>query len=296
MNTKQCVYKNCGNSSAFATKITFFSFPLKDAEKCALWTQMAGCEGINLRSKFLCENHFSTIYISKTPRRTVLLPNAVPYNWQETNKIDEPFDDEFDTEKNVSRDEMILDSMVDENDVIYSTHTIGMIPHNDSATDENIESSDDVLLDEDVPNTNSKVKLNVTKSVKSGRKDFDSMIDSTKKVEQPRNTLPVAESMNHVTKRQKLQTSGHGLVIVQDDHTVRRTVEKKPEIQEEKPTQIDNTIDNPDITTFIYKGEEYIQMPKRIYLQQRAKLDADAKRYKSMVQNIKGIVNAADFS
>lgn len=299
MNTKQCVYRNCGNTSEFS-KVTFFGFPLKDPEKCQLWARMAGCEELpSLKNKFLCENHFSTIYMSKTPRRTVVLPNAVPFQWDENINKDESYDEEYTTEKNISREDMILHPLDDENDIIY-TDSIEMMRHPDTATAEHVEALDDVMVEEEIPNANAKVKINATKAAKSVQKTYDPVVDRVKKVttKMPptRMSLPSGgDFVNHVTKRQKLARSAPSNDSSLKAEQKQRNVEDQDEDDDDdKITQIDNTIDNPDITTFIYKGEEYIQMPKRIYLQERAKLDAEAKRYRRIVHNIKGLVNATD--
>lgn len=295
MNAKQCVYKNCGNTSAF-TKITFFSFPLKDAEKCRVWAQRAGCEGINLRNKFLCENHFSTIYISKTPRRTVLLPNALPL-WAEN--LNESYEQEFHSEKNTSEDEILLEQLNDENEIIY-TDTMEIIRQTDAVTDDN--ALDDVIIDDEMNSVNAKITLNAASKVAKSieEKTIEPIINRMKKVQkiEPPNRISLPNDgkfINHVTKRQKLQTSIDNIIVsnhIEDG----LKVEEKPDggDDDDKAIQVDNTIDNPDITTFIYKGEEYIQMPKRIYLQQRIKLDSDVKRYRSIVRNIKSLVNSTD--
>lgn len=290
MNTKHCVYRNCGNTSVCAPKLTFFGFPLKDAEKSAAWAKNAGCEEMNLKNKYLCENHFSTIYISKTPRRTVLLPNAMPYRYDDNiNKNEnENYDDDFNSEKNTSREEILLD---DENDIIE------MLRHEDE-TEENVETLEDPLVDEDVQNVNTNIKIDPEKVVKVVQKTYDNTVGARlKNVEKNatnRVSLAGDEFVNHVTKRQKLHTSADNIIVANQPSEIMKT---KCTIEEDKNVEIDNTVDNPDITTFIYKGEEYIQMPKRIYLEQRAKLDADVKRfrkYRNILQDIKTLVNSAD--
>ncbi|XP_055315618.1 uncharacterized protein LOC129575706 [Sitodiplosis mosellana] len=302
MNTKHCVYRNCGNSSAFSPKITFFGFPLKDVEKCQHWVRMAGCGDINLKNRYLCEEHFSTIYISKTPRRTVLLPNALPYRYDENiNKNEnENYEEEYNSEKNTSRDDILLDPINDENDIIYS-ETIEMMRQNEDGTEENVETLEEPLIEEEMQNINSKVKMDPHKMVKFVKKTYDSPIGArVKKVEQitsDRVSLVSSEFVNHVTKRQKLHTSADN-IIVSNQTVDTEKMEKSAMDEEEKSIdKLDNTVDNPDITTFIYKGEEYIQMPKRIYLQQRAKLDADVnqfRKYRSILQDIKSLVNSTD--
>lgn len=283
MNTKHCIYRSCGNTSAFSPKVTFFSFPLKDVEKSQHWARLAGCDDLNLKNKFLCENHFSVIYISKTPRRTILLPNALPYRYDENLN-----DEEFGSEKNTSRDVMLLEEPLDdENDIIYS-NTIEMIRHTDE-TDENVETLDDPLVEEEIQNVNPKIKLNAVKAVNFTQKIYDSSVNGRdKKVDKSsanRISLPSVEF--NVTKRQKLHTSADNVDASNHSNNSFK-VEEKPDT-DDKINQVDYTLDNPDITTFIYKGEEYIQMPKRVYLQQRTKLDEDVKSFRNKLQQIEAI-------
>lgn len=295
MNTKHCVYRNCGNTNAFATKLTFFGFPLKDEEKCRLWARMAGYNEPNYKSKYLCENHFSTIYVSKTPRRTVLLPNAVPYRWDENINKDESYDDEYNSDKNVSREEFHLsaldDDEVEETDMIY-TDGIEMIRDNAPTADEHVETLDEAIADVELNNVNSKVHANTKSEVVKVM--HEPVIIRTKNVNKitPNNRISLAANndiLNHVTKRPKLQTSTENTESPKDPLKIEENCVNTAS-QPEHSLQIDNTVDNPDITTFIYKGEEYIQMPKRIYLEQRTQLDADVKRYRTMIQKIADIL------
>lgn len=289
MNTKLCIYKNCGNTSAIAQKLTFFSFPLKDVQKCELWVEMAGCEGINLKNKYLCENHFNIIYISKTPRRTILLPNAVPYRYDEKQNKDDNYDeDDYNSEKNTSREEIILEPMDDEN-LIY-TDTIEMVHQNE---DENVETIDEAFIEETLQNE--KEKINSIKTMKVAQKTCDPSPGDSRNVEirkvpdSRRVSLP-DEFVNHVTKRQKLYTSSDNIIVSNTNNEKKTPTEND---DTDKIAELDNTVGNPDITTFIFKGEEYIQMPKRIYLQQRVKLDADVKRYRLALQEITTRAKAA---
>lgn len=297
MNTKHCVYKNCGNSSSF-TKITFFSFPLKDVEKCQHWAEMAGCDGLNLKNKYLCEHHFSSIYISKTPRRTVLLPNAVPYRYDETINKDENYEDDYNSEKNTTREEILLEPLDSvENDIIYS-ETIEMMRNNDDGVDENVEALDDSLVEEEIQEVNQKIKINPLKAAKITQKPYENTVGvRIKKVEKlvpNRVSLATTDFTNNVTKRQRLHTSADNMTVPDQINDTPKPVERSNVTETDKNDAIDNTIDNPDITTFIYKGEEYIQMPKRIYLEQRAKLDADVKRFQNILNGIKDLVNSTD--
>lgn len=259
-------------------------------EKSQHWAQLAGCDDVNLKNKFLCENHFSTIYISKTPRRTILLPNALPYRYDENLNKDEHYDEEFGSVKNTSRDVMLLEEpLEDDNDIIYS-NTIEMIRHTDE-TDENVETLDDQLVEEEIQNVNPKTKLNAPKAGKCTQKAYEPVNSRSKKVDKsPANriSLPSAE-FNHVTKRQKLHTSA-GNIDASNNSTNSLKVDTKPDTEDDvEYIQIDDTCDNKDIKNFYYRDEEYVQMPKRVYLEKRTMHNADIKYFRNKLQQIEAI-------
>lgn len=218
-NAKFCSYKGCENSSIQNTELTFFGFPLKNAEKCRKWATLAGIDVLNTKPKYLCEIHFNPIFLSRTPRRTVLLPTAIPYAYNSD-----------EAEKDLSTDDLgdavaiIFDPLDDDGGL-------------DEANNKSTHSENNIDID------------NGTSSVCE---------NGVNAMEQP--------SFVNVTKRQKCR------------------VDTKP------ANVIDNTIENPDIATFIFKGEEYIQMPKSIYLQQRSEMDAEIQKYRRIVANIKHLI------
>lgn len=368
MNAKKCVYRNCGNLSTSAPKLTFFSFPLKDVAKCKLWSEMAGCEDINLKHQYLCENHFNTIYVSKTPRRTVLLPNAVPYRWDENiiGTKDGSYGDGYgdgvtdgDVEYNLEK--RILDPLIsvdDENDIIYTTdddqrQQIEMFDVDAIGEDEDDDGGNDELI------VGEKVqKINAAAAPKRKMIEIDAdgesivgrtigakrvmMVQQQQQQKQPKHRMSLQSTgdfINHVTKRQKIHKDP--LPVDQPQRKV-RVVDPKKSIQPDEKHEynndknetsgntddtgdggnatdtaaaatttvataitdndvtpdhnipIDDTANNPDIATFNLKGEEFIQMPKRIYLAQRAQFTADLKRYRDILQNIKNAVNSID--
>lgn len=42
-----------------------------------------------------------------------------------------------------------------------------------------------------------------------------------------------------------------------------------------------------EITTFIFNGEEFVQMPKRVYLAERHHLESQLRVYKDLISNLK---------
>lgn len=357
MNTKKCIYRNCGNLSTNVPKLTFFSFPLKDVAKCKLWAQMAGCEGINLKHQYLCGNHFNTIYVSNTPRRTVLLPNAVPYRWDENIDGNDDgngeyiLDDKPPSNTVNTREEILLEPLMridDENDIQQQNHSIELLDVEDAIVEE--DDGDEILMNQVDSKSQQKhiAERSPPATLNLGGKRVV-MVQQPPKQQKHRITLHsgTGDFMGHVTKRQKInkerssgdqppqqqqpppppqqqlpkvrvlsaeakksnkheqynngisENSGNNADIddnVVEDHNTTTAIANNTDSDAtaalEHDTPIDDTANNPDIATFILKGEEFIQMPKRIYLAQRAQFNADLKRYRSFIQNIKNQVNS----
>lgn len=235
-NVKNCAYRRCGNSSARQTHLTFFGFPLKNADKCRVWARLAGIDVPSSKQIYLCEDHFNPIFLSRTPRRTVLLPKAVPYAYNACESDDE--DKDVSTVDLVTPAAIICDQLEpdDEDDEEVITE-----PKRKIDDDEHIDSEGSLVFE-----NGSKVEP---------RTSFDSS----------------QLNCNNVTKRQKVRTNDN--FSPANEHT------------------IDNTVANPDIVTFIFRGEEYIQMPKSIYLQQRLELDAELQKYKKLLEKIKHAID-----
>lgn len=236
-NTKNCAYKGCGNTTSRDGHLTFFGFPLKNAKKCRIWAVLAGIDVPISKQLYLCEAHFNPIFLSRTPRRKVLLPKAVPYAYR------------AEEEEYVEKDSSTLD-LINSVASIYD-------PDEADGNEEIIEPKDDHDdKDDHVDRTES---------------NDGSAIENGSKVEK-RSTFDSSHlNCNNVTKRQKIHADEK---FTDNVHII-----------------IDNTIANPDIATFIYKDEEYIQMPKSIYLQQRSDLNAELQKYKKMVASIKHLIN-----
>lgn len=234
MNMKNCAYKGCGNTSTRDGHLTFFSFPLKNAEKCRIWAALADIDLPITKQQYLCEAHFNPIFLSRTPRRTVLLPKAVPYAYAHDA-----------AEMEFSEKDLITADVADSVEIIYDQFE-------QEGEEETIEPKN---KDED--------------EAHNGSND-GSASENESKLEVPLTIDSSELNCNNVTKRAKIHADDK---FAGNMHV------------------IDNTVANPDIVTFIFRGEEYIQMPKSVYLQQRSELDAELRKYKKMVASIKHLIS-----
>lgn len=50
----------------------------------------------------------------------------------------------------------------------------------------------------------------------------------------------------------------------------------------------------PQITTFIYQGEEYVQLPKKLYVAEKEALVIQIRKYKAFFDKLKASINSFD--
>lgn len=244
MSTKICSYKNCENINTKNPELTFFRFPIRYENKCTAWSFLSGCGDTNLKNKYLCEAHFDPIHMSKTPRRTALLPNAMPYLYC---------------------------------DISNDTTSSIIIEHVDGSEQENEESDDEHLM-------RKKRKLS-----------DDCLIISSP---DPLQVTEIANKKAADDARQSISGEKRSACLSNGDCRESKSNEHSQFTSKTEVSSVndsfDNTKDNQDVSTFIYKGEEYIQMPKRIFMEERNKMLATIAYYKCMVKKIKQIINKDD--
>lgn len=277
MTTKICVYQNCNNKSTTATNLTFFSFPLKDEEKCKIWTERAGCSFQPNRTQYLCEAHFAQKYISRTPRRTILLPPAVPiwYNNQdktEDSKILHQHDE-------VHEEYLNIDATTIEDD----TRIVFMDELRETVHDE-----DPNYIQDHLPkNKSTLIKLPtgvkvVPLSLRQAK--INKQLLRSREIEHQSKAVKEINNQHHenIVKKVKLSTE-HSTIFDED-------LQSAPNQNDANQVADTHVIDHisaiPEISTFIFKGEECLQMPKRLYLEQRAEIINELNKYKGIVEQI----------
>lgn len=284
MATKVCIYRDCENKSN-TVGYTFFSFPLKDEEKCRLWAERADFALQPQRNHYLCEAHFSPIYLSKTPRRTILLPTAVPYHYAERNSTDQ-----HNTKNEEQFDE--VDPFDEENC--------------DYLDDDNAEVKTNiaqVVAD----NTEEKPKISLLQLPPGMRVVPVSELKKKKLTQQlTRVPKPAAIVQTQITTAATAAAAAAVPVMTTTDpiEAVKKrkllpdnevTTLTVPATLEEPITEVEIVIDNisatPEISSFIFRDEECLQMPKRLYLDQRAKLIGEIQKYKAIVDKMRQVLN-----
>lgn len=228
----------------------------------------------HLRNQYLCEEHFSPIYMSKTSRRTVLLPPAVPQPFIS----DDPalcFEEKApNIEFQVEGPSELIDSY-DEEDPIYF---------------------EDIPIDEEVHEEIEKTKYRyvTVSSITAADKNVQTENVTLKRVikelqeQQPSTTTSQSLRTFSAAKKRKHVAAIAECEISSDDSQLNT---KYSEEDDDENYIVDNISDVSQISSFVCMNVECVQMPKSLYLEQRAQLIADLKKYKNFVAKIKNLLN-----
>lgn len=79
---KYCCYRDCNVNSQTHPELTLFQFPKSDL-RAAKWCELGCVDPADIRLQFMCELHFSRIYMCFSSRRKMLLSTAIPYAYGE---------------------------------------------------------------------------------------------------------------------------------------------------------------------------------------------------------------------
>lgn len=85
-----CCYSKCYNTQKNNKDLTFFKFPVKDAQQTEEWKKRCGNVNIvmmdneDLKNKVICERHFSPMVVITNPKRKILRRGAFPIPWSGT--------------------------------------------------------------------------------------------------------------------------------------------------------------------------------------------------------------------
>ncbi|XP_035899470.1 uncharacterized protein LOC118506442 isoform X2 [Anopheles stephensi] len=332
VNKKYCSYFECGNNSVTNPTVTFFAFP-KQPDRCETWVKAAGVpEHLveNRMHRFLCERHFPNIYICRSQRRTLLLANAVPYPYKEPGEESDQ-EEELEIMEDLVEDTTVdsgdmleafhddKDSMDDQQEtepvIINANKLLPAIGTINERVTLNIQPSTSRM---DYSRKRNAVAVKIA----------DMKVKLSTSQNEPTIGSPI--TLNKDTNIKTVQLDGSTVRLVPAPKMLRLTpVGSQKERSEEKPAKevciraalkspvssstnaieiieqnddtsasksSDDTVLEKDdkISEFIFKGEEYVQMPKEHYLKQINRLKRSAAFYQNIVRNMRELLDQAD--
>uniref|UniRef100_A0A182RPZ7 THAP-type domain-containing protein n=1 Tax=Anopheles funestus TaxID=62324 RepID=A0A182RPZ7_ANOFN len=333
-NKKCCSYFECGNNSLANPAVTFFAFP-KQQDRCEIWIKAAGVPqnvAENRMYRFLCERHFSSIYICRSQRRTLLLANAVPFPFNER-------DGELEKNEMLEIVEEITEEMLDSDDLPEE-----FLDDKDSTDDQ--DAGNTMTIDENTSTLSVANVESINKLVELNTEPSTSRFDYTRKRKHVAakmaemkmkllNTTASPKTLNKEANIKTVKLDGNSvrLVPVQNSKNAQQqtlrltpvvekesTVEKAPEevfratikspvssstnalaiIEQNDDTLTSKSseemvVEKDDkISEFIFKGEEYVQMPKEHYLMKINRLKRSLAFYENIVRNMREVLDQPD--
>ncbi|XP_058454410.1 uncharacterized protein LOC131432265 [Malaya genurostris] len=354
---KCCVYRNCEVNSHSNPERTLFQFP-KDEERASKWCLAGAVDPIETGPLFMCDLHFSRIYMCFSARRKMLLNMAVPKPYGVTDNEDESDLLQSSSEQaHNSSLEMTVEEHLDES-MIHETEEVETeIIYSAESKDYKIVEKSSKQSAKKHPSSEStkgnlpmkliklqKLPYAARSTVVSSSTPSDSKsANSTLSVESSVGPIlrkiklkkrPVVDCIKDTKKEKLNQEQPKPAVSNIEVELMNSTVKTKPERKSIIPKSSPASQATPSVTTsskitysakkshkkdseaedskddsiyeFIFKGEEYIQLPKAKYFSEKKDLETKLHRsesernqlhkkleyYRSMVKDLKEFLNA----
>ncbi|XP_017463333.1 PREDICTED: uncharacterized protein LOC108356699 isoform X8 [Rhagoletis zephyria] len=276
MRFRTCKYKGCDNYTHHKVpcgnkEFTIFRFP-KDPRRYEEWMKRGKVpDGLPESHMLMCSDHFDNKYIIKNARRTILATTAVPFFYCGDNS-DIDSDDNIDKECEEAMDK--VDEALDAD----------MLEDYEVASDFEEELLSEVVTQSEPREDAVKgYKPNVKKrKINSDIEDNQEPTSSKALVSKIMAQVEKSDNSAAVLKRSGKQEDGEHIKHL-------RLQTKKPSTPQPEAQKIDpdTLVDSKAVTCFIFKGEEYVQMPKEYYVQEKLEVIEKLKRYENALQTFK---------
>lgn len=129
---RSCCYRNCAVTNSEHPERTLFQFP-KDEARAKRWTELGAVDTSLSGPRFMCDLHFSQIYMCFSARRKMLLNTAIPYEYGT-----EPSDDQQQGEEQQQHDVILGEAEI-----------VGSTSSSQGETEEHLEGTEYEMLDTD---------------------------------------------------------------------------------------------------------------------------------------------------
>ncbi|KAG5681474.1 hypothetical protein PVAND_010906 [Polypedilum vanderplanki] len=299
-NRKICLYKNCDRQ----TGLTLFRFPT-NKERFLVWAEYAGLE-LNgdvdiLEPRYLCEKHFSLNYISNQSRRKMLVHTAVPHKWNES---------EVNTTHMPIKYKIIEPLVRKQRKIIHPPREI---------SNKSIETSPKILNNS---NNNKRKILQEAYEAAAEEEYIEEYVDEQHKQNDlilESNDNLILEDTNSPSRKKAPQRTYNCIVVKpsQKPKTIMNYIkpinndemkeeetffvtEEGSDTKVERKSQSASVGSSSQVSTtnvqlkpiesyseFIFNNEIYVQMPKRIFEEEKEKLRAESLKYKNMLLKLK---------
>jgi hypothetical protein len=305
-----------------------FRFPKEDPERYKKWLEICGLKAGDTEKsemKFLCEKHFSRRYIARQSRRKMLLKTAIPMKLGETD--DEPEPATVSGNESLTRNSNVPDK--EGNSITYVNMEDLLDEENlPKESPEKSPASAKLYKTKYLNNSGSSASKSPGPAAEKPPKLVSKKSPKTKRImvtqeEYKTNKRKIEEMYGKVLRVESIVKRPQKVVIINEDQLDSIQNVTSSSISTEKPEQsslkvdeifIDDvkilepgplsssekeeppkTVEKPDsrINEFIFNGEMYVQMPKKLFnekMQEKDKLLGEIEHYKNLLKKIGDLV------
>ncbi|XP_053659045.1 uncharacterized protein LOC128708111 [Anopheles marshallii] len=288
----------------------------------------------NRMYRFLCERHFSSIYFVRSQRRTLLLGGAVPFSFKEPSEEpekNEMLEIVEDITEEMIDSEDLPEEFLDDKDSTDDQDAVGTLtidqptePTLSIATVETINNAGELNskpstsrfdysrkrkhvaakiagMKVKLLNTTSSPKtLNTEANIKTVQLDGKSVRlvpvqTGNNALQQMLRLTPVGEKENATAEEPPKEVFRAALKSPVSSSTNAIEIIEQNEDTSTSKSSDDMVLEKDDkISEFIFKGEEYVQMPKEHYLKKINKLKRSLAFFENIVRNMRDVLDHAD--
>ncbi|XP_055376461.1 uncharacterized protein LOC129608774 [Condylostylus longicornis] len=266
---RRCDYKGC---TEFRDKfnlnqnVKFFSFP-SDLERKKKWLELSQTESQN--PKFICSKHFADIYLSYSQRRVHLVTSALPIDYNTVNSIYVNVENSNNVQQDEHKEEKnTVDEFID-NTLCFAEVESTPINYNEEKPIENNQPQTKIL--------NSLVPI----SFKERKIEISPISTESKKAVNSKKIKLVKLDNTKIKRFYKANT------LIKQESRDKNTIIEIQNVNTDKHSENGMNKKTEKVRTVLLDGEEYIQMPKSLYIKERMDLLNQIENYKSILKDFK---------
>jgi len=252
--------------------------------KFLVWAQNAGLDlkgDVNVNEyRYLCDKHFSSKYVSNQSRRKMLVHTAVPEKWNEEvahadldfTIVGEPAEKKRKTQFACRES---LDNQITAQPAIILNNQKNKL---DESMNSNEETDTIEMIDSDGTNHDMVYEEVI---IPPPKRSYKCVVVKQKKPKSPVKTI-----MNYIQPTVSDEPKEEETFFLTEEGNISSTNVEQKEV-EEPPATYKKSSPVESYSEFIFNGEIYVQMPKRVFEAEKEKIRGESAKYKAMLLKLR---------
>lgn len=272
--------------------------------KFLVWSQ---CAGLDLKGeidtsepRFLCERHFSPQYLSQQSRRKMLVQTAIPEKWQKDLFIYDELPNDGGEFTIICKESPIKqrkskfqprsstgEKKIEEN-MSIALHS--NLKHKIEASEDEEEIVEEQIveqLEQSSFEVLDKQTITLKQDPESNKKPLYVVVKRQKLNSLP--NPPPKTIMNFNNKPQVTTREAASFIVTEEGNIA--SSEKTRKVDPVNKKKLKPTSEIEGCTEFIFSGEIYVQMPKRVFDAERERLQEDVEKYKAALRDLRATID-----